>query len=113
MVDAVLISTAMLISIFVDFLWLAVVDDRPIPHQLLAADLLQENAHSVCLLVLISLGVYAWSGLYSSSRSYRRYDKARVIARAVTVSYLLFIVFDFIFPSAIQLPPVTLVVACA
>jgi FlaA1/EpsC-like NDP-sugar epimerase len=110
--DAVIAGVALLISLFVYFIWLAVIDDSPIPHQVLAADLLQRNAHSICLLVVISLVIYAWSGFYGSGRSYQRRYKARVIVRAVTVSYLLFIVFDFVFPEAIQLPPFILLLAC-
>jgi FlaA1/EpsC-like NDP-sugar epimerase len=107
-VDAVLVGTALLISLFIEFVWLAVVDERPIPHGTLAADLFLNNLHSICLLMLISLGIFAWSGFYSTGRSYRRSRKTNVIFRAVTVSYFLFIVLDYVFPGAIELPPATL-----
>lgn len=88
-----------------------VVDDRPSPHQSLAIDLFLGNLHSVALLVLISLGIFAWSGFYSTGRSAQRRHKAGAIVRAVTISHLLFVMLGYVFPGTIDLPPVTLLLA--
>jgi len=51
------------------------------------------------------------AGCILVGRNYELSPKAMVMVRAVTISYALFIAVDFLLPSAIQLPPVTLLLA--
>jgi len=109
--DAIIVGMALLVSLTAQFLWMTLVEGRALPQQALLAGLLHVYLSSLWALVLISLGVYAWSGFYTGGRTYRRHYKAKVIMRAVSVSYVLFVLWAFIFPQMPVLPRATLVLA--
>ena len=88
--DALMVNAVLLIALVLRYIWLVDVEDAVVSAQTPFRIYVQAYFNSFGLLTLVSLFVFYCSGLYTHGRSYRGRYKSLVIARAVSLSYLLF-----------------------
>ncbi len=102
--DAVMISGALLLGLSLRVLWLVDVEGTVVLNRKVLAGFGQDYLTGLACLLPIAMAIFVSSGLYTRGRAYRVRYKARVIAQAVSLSYLLFGFAAFIFPGLTTLP---------
>ena len=102
--DAVLVNAALALALLTRYLWQV----SAAPHAAILPILGQRFANAYVsnagLVTILSLGVFYVSGFYTHGRSYRGRYKAIVVARAVSLVYLLTAALNFMLPNVISLP---------
>ena len=88
--DAVMVNVSLLITLAVCCLWLVSVRGGAVSTQVPFHSYTQVYLSTFWLLTLISLVVFQCNGFYTHGRIYRGRYKALVIARAVSLSHLIF-----------------------
>lgn len=109
--DALMVSVALLISLIICYLSMIDIQGNVVSVRSILQVPFGLYARRSWLLTLISLIVFYLSGLYTHGQVYRDRHKVLVLARAVTLSYLIFGFLSFLSPASISLPRSILLLA--
>lgn len=106
--DAIMINVAVAISFVGRFLTFFLLKEEDIISPRMYASLFQESVigfqHSAWLLTIISMIVFWVSGFYTYGRAYQSKYKLLVVFQAVSISFLIFVVFSFLIPFVTPFP---------
>jgi nucleoside-diphosphate-sugar epimerase len=102
--DTLMVNAALLIALALRYTWLVGVQDDGASAGDPWRIYVRAYFSSFWLLTLVSLTVFYYSGFYTHGRIYRGRYKARVVAQAVSLSYLLFGVLVLVLWDVIAFP---------
>lgn len=109
--DALMVNTALLISLTLRYLWLVGVEDSIVSAQAAFRSYVHAYRSTSWLPTLIGLIVFYCSGFYTHGRIYRGRYKVLVIAQAISLSYLVFGFLILLFRDVTSFPRSVLFIA--
>jgi len=109
----VMMGAALLLGISARYVWYVGVEGYGSHTRTTLFSYIHSYALSSWILVLISTGVFSFSGLYTRRRTYRRLTKILIVLRAVTLSYLIFGFISLLLEGKLGVPRVAIFVAWA
>lgn len=102
--DTIMINFALASALIIRFLWLVSVRGDVVSVRAVLLRYVHAYEYAFWLLTLVSLFVFYVSGFYTHGRIYGGRYKAFVIVQAVTLSYLMFVLWIFLVPNARTFP---------
>lgn len=109
--DMVMLNVGLMVGLLSRYVWLVVAEESTTSPRPMIGDFLTAYLNTFWMLTLISLVIFHFAGFYSFGRFYRGRYKMLVVARAVSISYLVFGLVLLLLRDVLEFPRVVLLAA--